>query len=188
MHDVATMVDAAVNRAALTANAATTPTAEPLQVAPVVRKLFMLLHGSYGSLFLAKFSTGEKDAQGRDKGIRAAMKVWESQLSRYPSDVIETAAQRLTTEHPDYPPHLPQFETLCLAVMPRRTYAQETGLPRLAAPAQRPPTIVSFELRGDGKDWARRVMARHEAGDKINPYTLLSARQALGIEGGQAWH
>jgi len=184
LHDVATLAESAMNRPAPSAESS----ADPLQVSAVVRKLFMLLHGSYGTLFLSKFATGEKDAAGRDKGIRAAMKVWDAKLSRFGDSVVEAAADRLSTQHPEFPPNLPQFESLCVALMPRKTYAEEAGLPRLPAPAPAAPMKVSFDMRGDGKDWARRILARSEAGDKIRPYTLLSARQALGMEGRMAWH
>jgi hypothetical protein len=186
LHNVGSMVDGAVSRALSAAQ--TTPTqTNPLQVSATIRKLFMLLHGSYGTLFLAKFSTGERDAEGRDKGIRAAMKVWDAKLSNFAPEVVETAADRLSASHPQFPPNLPEFEALCVSVAPRKTYAQEAGLPRLPAPAPAAPMEVSFELRGDGKDWARRILARHEAGDKIRPYTLQCARQALGLEGRMSW-
>ena len=162
-------------------------TAEPLQVSPVVRKLFMLLHGSYGALFLGKFSTGEKDAQGRDKGIRAAMKVWDAKLASFPPDVVEKAADRLSAQYPDFPPNLPQFEAVCRAAMPRTTYAEESGLPRLAAPVAAQVEPVNFVPHGDAKDWARRLLARHEAGDSLRPIQLRFARQALGMEGHMPW-
>lgn len=162
--------------------------ANPLQVSAVVRKLFMVLHGSYGNLFLSKFSTGEKDAEGRDKGIRAAMKVWDSKLANFAPDVVEAAAGRMTSEHPEFPPNLPQFEALCEAIQPRKTYAQEVGLPMLPAPTPAAPLKVDFSQKNDGKDWARSIIARSEAGDKIRPYTLQSARQALGMEGRMSWH
>lgn len=37
--------------------------------------------------------------------------------------------------------------------------------------------------KADEKGWARIIVQRAEAGDKILPYTLQSARQALGLEG-----
>lgn len=33
----------------------------------------------------------------------------------------------------------------------------------------------------DGRDWARRIVARHEAGEALKRYTLESARMALGM-------
>ena len=144
------------------------------------------MHGAYGNLVASKFSTGEKDSSGKDKGIRVAMKVWESKLRRYPDDVIETAAGRLSSAHPEYPPSLPQFELLCDAAKPRQTYAQENNLPRLEAPAVE-PVKVSFVAQNDGKDWARRILARAEAGDSIRTYTMESAQLALGMKGKQSW-
>ena len=43
-----------------------------------VKNLFLLLQGSYGSLFLSKFATGVLDEKKRDLGIRAAMAVWRA--------------------------------------------------------------------------------------------------------------
>ena len=83
-----------------------------------IRKLFLVLHGCYGNLFTSKFSTGAIDSNGKDKGIRAAMLVWESALSKYPPEVIEEAATRLSTDCPDFPPSLPKFVSICRACMP----------------------------------------------------------------------
>lgn len=175
MSDLATLARQAIH------HAQQAPQVEqPLQVNPVVRKLFMLLHGAYGNLFMAKFSTGEKDGQGRDKGIRAAMKVWESALAKYPADVIETAAGRLTAEHPEFPPNLPQFEKLCEAAMPRKTHAELEGWTALPPPALPKPIVVDFERVGDGKDNYRSIWARHQAGDKtISQFALRSAIEVL---------
>ena len=180
MSDLATLARQAIH------HAQQAPQVEqPLQVNPVVRKLFVLLHGAYGHLFVAKFSTGEKDGQGRDKGIRAAMKVWESALAKYPADVIETAAGRLTAEHPEFPPNLPQFEKLCEAAMPRKTHAELQGWTALPPPALPKPIVVDFERVGDGKDNYRSIWARHQAGDKtISNFALRTAMQVLGIKKG----
>ena len=142
MNNVATLAAAAIQQAQAQP--------EALQVAPVIRKLFILLHGSYGNLFISKFSTGEKDAQGRDKGIRAAMKVWESKLAQYPADVVETAAGRMTAAHAEYPPNLPQFEVLCLAAMPRPVYRPAT-----------PALPMSGALRSQYAAQARAITERH---------------------------
>lgn len=178
MTDVAELALTAVRQAARQ---------EPAQESPTIRKLFLMMHGAYGNLFVSKFATGEKDANGKDKGIRAAMLVWESALRKFPVDVVETAASRLAEHHPEYPPNLPQFEKLCSACAPRKTYAEEAGLPRLPAPAAAPAVEVSFAMQGDGKDWARRILARQEAGERIRPISLRFAREALGMEGKKSW-
>lgn len=180
MNHIATLAHEAVREAA----------AQPRQkreASVTVRKLFVLLHGAYGSLFLSKYATGEKSETGGDKGVAAAMLVWDAALSKYTPDVIEAAAKRLMGENPEFAPNLPQLEKVCAAITPRKTYSEEAGLPRLPAPAPAEPTKVSFEMRGDGRDWARRIMARQEAGDRIRPYSLQCARQALGMEGKMPW-
>ena len=74
---------------------------------------------------------------------------------------------------------LPEFKQLPAPKADERVVAEQiakqTGLKQALAPA------------ADPKDWARRILARSEAGDKIRPYTLLSARQALGMEGHMPW-
>lgn len=169
---VATLADAALSRAAQRPERAESP---------LIRKLFLLMHGSYGSLFMAKFATGEKDAGGKDKGIRAAMMVWAAKLDKFPAGVVETAAGRLSETYAEYPPNLPQFELLCAAATPRQTYAEENNLARLPAPVAAAPVEVSFELRSDGKDWARRLLARHGAGEALRPAQLRFAREAMGM-------
>lgn len=157
--------------------------AERAAISPAIKQLFQLLHGAYGNAFITKFATGEKDASGKDRGIRSAMVVWQMALSKYPAEVIETAAQRVTEQYPDFPPHLPQFEALCKADAPRKTYAEQHGLP----PAQALPKPVEaalrnppgFEPRNDGRDWARRIMARKAAGERINICPLRMAKEAL---------
>jgi hypothetical protein len=149
---------------------------------PTIRKLFLILHGSYGSLFTTKFSTGERDANGKDKGIRAAMLVWEAALAKYSPDTIETAAKRLADECPDFPPNLPQFEAICRAVMPRQTITDER--PRQLPPPN-PTGPVEFQAMNDGRDWARKILARQTAGHRISLGSIELARKALRIQEGE---
>lgn len=41
--------------------------------------------------------------------------------------------------------------------------------------------MMNLMLIGDGKDWARKIMARHGYGQKIGCYALRMAREVLGI-------
>lgn len=152
-----------------------------------VKNLFLMLQGSYGAAFLSKYSTGVKDREGRDLGIRASMKVWQTRLDKYPDDVLTIAFNRVTVECPEFPPSLPQLEKACEAAMPRKTYAQEQGFPP-ALPAPAPVAApVHVELRKDGKDWARKILAEAKAGHSMLPIRLRFAREALGMEGKQSW-
>ena len=143
-----------------------------------IRKLFLVLHGYYGNLFITKFSTGERDANGKDKGIRAAMLVWESTLAKYPPDAIDMAAKRLTEVCPQFPPNLPQFESICKAVMPRKTFSDEKNM-KLSPPEEKPIGPVEFVAMNDGRDWARKILAKQSAGAQICSYSINSAKTAL---------
>ena len=150
-------------------------------IEPRIKQLFMLLHGRYGTAFTSKFATGKLDAAGSDRGTLSAMLVWQSDLRRYADDVVQEAAQRCKDANPTFPPSLPEFEALCKACMPRETYAQQQGWKPLPPPVEAPAKPVDFTPQKDGKDWARRILARLEAGEKIAAYTLRSARDALGV-------
>ena len=53
----------------------------------------------------------------------------------------------------------------------------------LPAPVAAQPVKVNLQERNDGKDWARRIVARMEGGDtSISMYSGKSARMALGLE------
>lgn len=42
---------------------------------------------------------------------------------------------------------------------------------------------VRFELKNDGRDWARKILARKEAGEKISPTVMQMARDGLAFRG-----
>lgn len=173
MRDVANLAARAVERNGQQAGARS--------ASPLVRKLFVMLHGAYGNQFAAKFATGKANEGGEDLGTRAAMLVWDSALSRFAGDVVEIAARRLVKDNPKFPFNLGELQVACEAATPRQTYDQEMGLIRLPAPEVK-PIEVSFTLRKDGKDWARRLMARVEAGDKsVHRNSLKLAREAMGV-------
>lgn len=181
MNDVSALAHAAIHQAGQQPRARR-------EASSTTRKLFVLLHGSYGNLFLSKFATGEKSEAGGDKGVATAMLVWDAALAKFAPDVVEAAAHRLMAEHPEFAPNLPQFVKTCEAATPRKTYAEENNLPRLPAPVAAPRAPVDFEAKNDCKNWARSIMARDQSGEKIKPFTLQAARQALGMEGKMKWH
>lgn len=176
--------------AELAQRAVATATSQPEQTAAQpaieqrIKHLFMLLHGRYGTVFTAKFATGKLNASGNDRGMLSAMVVWQADLQRYTDDVLLQAAQRCKQAHPTFPPSLPEFDELCRAEVPVKTYAEQQGWQRLPAPKPEPSIDVDFECKNDGKDWARKHLARHKKGIKVPYYTLNSARMALGLQSG----
>ena len=155
------------------------------QTSSTVRKLFLILQGTYGTPFLSKYSTGVMDDSKppRDKGMVAALRVWDRALSKFTPDVIETAANRVTEAHKQFPPNLAEFEALCRAAAPRKTHAELQGWTALPAPSKPKPVEVQIDLVGDGKDSYRKIWARFQAGDKtLTRFSVQSAMQVLGIK------
>jgi len=87
-----------------------------------VKRVFMVLHGYYGSLFLSKFSTGMVDKDGRDQGVANARRVWSHRLRSFDAETVARALEVCQDRHPEFPPTLPQFVALCNAVAPREVY------------------------------------------------------------------
>lgn len=142
-----------------------------------IRQVFLALHGNYGAQFSSKFALGQKDASGKDKGIRAAMLVWQEALSKFLPDVVQEGVRRCIEANPQFPPNLPQIEAHCLWAMPRKpTMPSE---PRQALP---PPDVrpVDFTPKGDRLDWARRILAREAAGHRLGSATVKISCGALG--------
>lgn len=115
-------ISAAINRAEI---ARQQP--ESTDAGKAVRSLFMLFHGMYGNLLLSRYATGELDGDGKDKGVKSAMVIWQSDLARFDSDVLRAAAERCKTDYVKYPPTLPEFLTICRALQPRRAHFETQG-------------------------------------------------------------
>jgi hypothetical protein len=118
-----------------------------------IRRLFMVLHGYYGNLFLSKFATGSVE-DGEDQGISNARKVWAYGLRRFDGDTIKSALRRCQTAHPEFPPSLPQFSALCEAAKPREVFR----------PPEVPAIAMGDELRAE--ILAKRRQAAREAAER----------------------
>lgn len=142
----------------------------------VLDRLFERLTATYGA------------AWDRSLGavpLSDAKSVWGDILQNFGSrlDDIAWALDSL----PERPPNAIEFRNLC-----RRAPAPD--VPRLPEP-KADPARVAAELRKlapirraaasggehDGKAWARRLIARHEAGEGLRPIALRFAREALKL-------
>ena len=157
----------------------------PMSAADAV---FRAMFGFYGNLWLSKFAIGQLDDDGSDAGVTSAKSIWAHGLREFDVGTVKVALRQCLEHHPEFPPTLPQFVALCKAAMPRKTWAEENNLPQLPAPKPAAPARVQFREHNDGKDWARRLQARHSAGDSLSPYQVTCSRQALGLEGRMSWH
>lgn len=126
-----------------------------------IKRVFMVLHGFYGNLFLSKWATGSMEG-GEDQGVRNARRVWAHGLRDYSAEVVKAALARCQTVHPEYPPSLPQFVALCAACKPR-----EAWKPPVVAPSLE----MSPELR------AARIKAHREKAEAL--LRQMKERQAV---------
>lgn len=136
-----------------------------------VDAIFDKLTLSYGQPFLRRWA---------DLDLNAVKSDWAHELSGFEHHpkAISYALQNL----PDTPPTALQFKFIA-----RRAPPDE--LPRLEAP-KADPDRVAAELAKlapvlkkpprSNTDWAKAIVARHEAGEKLAPLTLRMAREALG--------
>ena len=138
----------------------------------VIERLFKRLSATYGASWTRQYA----DVPAND--VKTA---WMYELEGYAGNLqaIAYALENL----PERCPNVIQFRNICRAAPSVQTLQIERP--------KADPVIVAIILKGlaekpiaapvDWLDWARRIMARFNAGDKINPYTLFSARTALRL-------
>lgn len=140
-----------------------------------VDRLFDRLTATYGRDFVARF-------EGLD--VNNVKTVWAHELSGFANQLpaLAWALENL----PERAPNVIEFRNLA-----RRAPAPE--VPRLPEPKADPARIAAELARlkpirapraggQDGRDWARRIIARHAQGDSVRPICLAFARQALGVD------
>ena len=138
---------------------------------PWVDKIFMKLTLVYGRDFLARW-----------EGLTIAdVKTdWAHEMAGFAENpqAIAFALQNLPNEKP---PNVYQFRSIA-----RSLPVKQTELP---APVVASPDVIAAQLLAmvpikkapsvDGKEWARILVSRHEAGDNIRLYSLNLAKEAL---------
>jgi hypothetical protein len=139
----------------------------------VIDRLFERLSATYGAAWVR---------QWQDVPISDVKTAWAHELAGYEKhlEAIAWALENL----PEDCPNAIKFRNLC-------RLAPAKAEPVLPAP-KADPARVAAELaklqpirdrsntpRVDGRDWARRIVGRHAAGEKILPLTLRMAQEAL---------
>ena len=94
---------------------------QPVIAESDVKNVFKVLHGYYGNLFFTKFSTGVVD-KGEDQGLANARRIWAHGLRNFDENTIKVALRNCQARHPEFPPSLPQFVSLCAAAAPREVF------------------------------------------------------------------
>lgn len=139
-----------------------------------IDRLFERLSATYGAAWTRQWA---------DVPINDVKSAWTHELTGFAGN-LEAVAWALENL-PERCPNVIEFRNLC-----RRAPAPE--LPRLPEPKADPERLKRelsklVEIRAkavatttvDHKAWARRIVGRFDAGDKVNPTTLRFARDAL---------
>lgn len=144
--------------------------------AKAIDRLFNRLAATYGAQWTRQWA---------DLPISDIKTAWAHELA-----VFGSSLHRIAWALENLPPKCPnviEFKNLCRA-------APAPEVPRLPEP-KADPERVKAELarlghvrresvsstKTDHKAWAKTIVARHEAGDNINPTTLRFAREALNM-------
>ena len=145
-----------------------------------IDRLFERLALTYGAAWMRQW-------EGLNLNDIKAM--WAHELAGYASrlDAIAWALEHL----PPRCPNILEFKALCREAPrheplplpeppadPERVKAELAKLGHVPAPKR-----ASSHVTVDHKAWAKRIIARAEAGEKVRPVSLRFAREALGISG-----
>jgi hypothetical protein len=147
-----------------------------------IKRVFMVLHGYYGNLFLSKFATGIESEDGEDQGIANARRVWSFGLAEFDVETVKLALRRCQQAHPEFPPSLPQFVALCAAIQPRpvfRPVMPTTQAIELSEEAR-------AELRARERERLAALAQRLKEAPPDSPLTVLKQciAKAVGDAGG----
>ena len=142
-----------------------------------VDRLFDRLAATYGREWFGMW-TGVDGA--------AVKALWSHELASYSErmDAIAWALENLPTKCPNSI----EFKNLCRQA-PRPDFAQleapradpEVVDAELAKLAQKSVKSASPDTRFDFKEWAKKLKARHEAGDRLNMIQIEAYQKALGL-------
>jgi hypothetical protein len=138
-----------------------------------IERLFDRLAATYGNEWISRW-------QGLDGN--AVKTLWAHELSGFAErlDCIAWALENL----PARSPNVIEFRNLCRS-------APQPETPRLPEPKIDPERLKQELAKlssirasvspgsNDGREWARRIIGRLEAGERINPATLKCAKDAL---------
>lgn len=139
----------------------------------VIDRLFKRLSATYGASWTRQYA---------DTPMGDVKTAWMHELEGYMERLgaIAFALENL----PERCPNVIQFRNICRSA----PSVQAVQIER----AKADPAIVAMVLQGmadkkpvntqhDEKEWARRILSRHEQGEKIRTYSLNLARGALNI-------
>ena len=142
----------------------------PTTMADVIDRLFNRLSATYGA---------DWTRQWANIPISDIKTAWGHELAGYVSHL--SAIAYALDNLPERCPNVIQFKNLCRAAPAR-------DVPRIEPPKADPIRVAAVLAKlsdappkAAGREWARGIISRKEAGEHVNPTALKMARGALGI-------
>jgi hypothetical protein len=124
----------------------------------------------------------------KDSDPDQVRELWAADLAPYDPADIKAALAAMGHAHPDFPPTLYEFRNLCREAMRARTQTVPK-LPSIRYRSVAPEVLAAIheltrdpvKRKRDPRDWARRILQREAAGERMPVYALTCAREALGL-------
>ena len=143
---------------------------QEITMAEVIDRIFHRLLGTYGADWSRQWATVP---------IVDVKNAWAHELAGYVNHLqaISYAFENL----PERCPNAIQFRNLCRAAPAKpvtKIEAPKADLQRARAELENLHKLPA-PIKSDGLEWARRIVARYELGEKINFFTLKCAQLAL---------
>lgn len=141
----------------------------------VIDRLFERLGATYGASWSKMWA---------DVPLVDVKTTWAHELSGFATHLqdLAWALENL----PERPPNVIEFRNLCRKaprIEPLKIEHTSTMPERVNQELSKLRTMIAEKPKtSDPKDWARRHIARHQAGEPVKPLTLRFAREALGIK------
>lgn len=138
------------------------------------------------SRFVAYYGSQKVGAMWADADVQEVKAVWARALMKFDPKSIGGALDRLIESGREWPPTLPEFVELCRqSAIGRQQHAPAVLLqmPRSSPDvANRHVKAAASALasKKPSREWASRLLARHEAGEHFSISVLNMARAALG--------
>jgi hypothetical protein len=143
-----------------------------------VERIFLRLHGRFGSAFTDKYKLNQYDADGNDLGVLNAKYVWAEELAGISADRIKAA---LLYGY-EYPPSCDQFKAQCKSTIVAHQDYKALPKPKLSDEQVNEihNKLAKFTSpKRDYKAWAKKIL------DNPSQYPDISvrfAKEALEIK------
>jgi hypothetical protein len=127
-----------------------------------------------------KTTYGEKWERSLTTGVDDAKSIWAYQLSVYTqSDETKKCILWACKHLPNHVPNVIEFGSLCRAGHNLLVVSHQDVEPSSTKITETIKKIKNKKVLVRPKDWAFKLKARHDAGEKLHPYQIACYQEAL---------